>query len=296
MVAALSDHFHSTFPSTAKTIVGVINTAFKHLKSSFLLSLKGVAASADSPSHVTPSHGSTSSRPRSLRILPTPVQFPSLDNYVTQSQSQDTPAPSDVIPNTIDQPHHLDQQYIPESCLNQAPRRIEFDDLVRLRHNGEFLLCIPPTTRKDPKQLITAFEDTMDKMRSMILYDYRNNSTAAERKEYFESELKTRAVGRGGYDGHEFHVHVRVLAYPEHSLLEMDPIPESEKNHLLLPQTGVGITVQLIGYSPSAKTLLKLYDLALLQLYVPRPPGVKIYNDVKLRQFKDDEVVASDLS
>ena len=79
----------------------------------------------------------------------------------------------------------------------------------------------------------------MDKMRSMILYDHRNNSTAAERKEYYENELKTRAVGRGGRDGHEFHV--RVLAYPERSLLEMDPIPVSEKNHLLSPQTGVGI-------------------------------------------------------
>eukprot|EP00956_Cyclotella_meneghiniana_P033552 scaffold96912_cov61-Cyclotella_meneghiniana.AAC.3 len=84
----------------------------------------------------------------------------------------------------------------------------------------------------------------MDKMRNIILYDHMKNLTVAACNKYFESELKTRAVGRNGRDGHEFHV--RVLAYPERSLLEMDPIPKSEMNHLLLPQTGVGLTIQLI--------------------------------------------------
>ena len=291
MATALRDHLHSNFPSSSKTILGVINTAFKQLKSSFMQSLKGVAAS-DTPSHVTPSHGSTASRPPSSRVLPTPVQFPSLENYVTQSQ--DTPEPADDNADTIDQPHRMDQQYVPESCTNQAPQRIEFEDLVRLRHNDEFLLCIPPSTRKDPKPFVKACADTMDKMRNIILYDHMKNLTVAACNKYFESELKTRAVGRNGRDGHEFHV--RVLAYPERSLLEMDPIPKSEMNHLLLPQTGVGLTIQLIGYSLTAKTLLKFYDLALLQLYIRRSPGEQIYKDVKLRQSKNEELVAKDLS
>lgn len=75
-------------------------------------------------------------------------------------------------------------------------------------------------------------------------------------------------LGRNGRDGYEFHI--RVLAYPERSVSELDPIPTGEKNHLVLPQTGVGVPIQLIGYSPSAKTLLHLYDFALLELYVPR--------------------------
>eukprot|EP00956_Cyclotella_meneghiniana_P018746 scaffold31518_cov56-Cyclotella_meneghiniana.AAC.2 len=175
-------------------MLGVINTAFKHLKSSFLLSIKGVAAS-DTPQQVTPSLGSSNLRPRSLRQLQTPVLFPSLDNYVTQSQ--DAPEPDDGIVNSINQPHRLDQQYVPESCSNQAPRRIGVEDLVRLRHNDEFMLLIPPHTRKDPKPFFAACEDTMDKMRSIILYDHRNNSTVAERKEYYENELKTRTlIGR----------------------------------------------------------------------------------------------------
>ena len=141
MAVALSDHFHSTFKSPPKTILGVINTAFKHLKSSFLLSIKGVAAS-DTPQQVTPSRGSSNLRPRSLRQSQTPVLFPSLDNYVTQSQ--DASQSDDGIDNSINQPHRLDQQYVPESCSNQAPRRIGFEDLVRLRHNDEFMLLIPP--------------------------------------------------------------------------------------------------------------------------------------------------------
>lgn len=131
-------------------------------------------------------------------------------------------------------------------------------------------------------------------MRKMVLHDHRNSSSPASRQEYWESELQTRRVERNGMEGHEFHV--RVLTYPERSVLEMDPIPESEKNYLLLPQTGVGVTVQLIDYSPSAKVLLKLYDLALLELYVPRQAGEQIYQDIKLRQSKDDVVVANDLA
>ena len=38
------NNLYSSSVSSAKTVAGVINTAFKHLKTSFLLSLKRVAA------------------------------------------------------------------------------------------------------------------------------------------------------------------------------------------------------------------------------------------------------------
>ena len=41
--------------------------------------------------------------------------------------------------------------------------------------------------------------------------------------------------------------------------------------------------------------LLKLYDLALLELYVPIPIGQQVYDDVKLVNSKNDDV-ASDLA
>ena len=41
--------------------------------------------------------------------------------------------------------------------------------------------------------------------------------------------------------------------------------------------------------------LLKLYDLALLKLYVPIPIGQQVYDDVKLVNSKNDDV-ASDLA
>lgn len=78
-----------TYDSSAKTVAGVINTAFKHLKTSFLLSLKRVAAT-DVTSHESPALSSLLG-PSSLHSLPTSVHFPSLDNFVTQKQ--DLPKP-----------------------------------------------------------------------------------------------------------------------------------------------------------------------------------------------------------
>ena len=56
------------------------------------------------------------------------------------------------------------------------------------------------------------------------------------------------------------------------------------------------MTVQLLGYSPSANCLLKLYDLALLELYAPKLVGDPIYDDVNLVTSKNEEVVASNLA
>jgi len=124
---ALREHLHATFDTSAKTTGGVINTAFKQLKSSFMRSIKGVAAAVEnhrestasrhaaSPSrHVTPSRplGAAPSRPQ-----PSPVTFPSLDNYVTQSQvAFDTESSEDE--NAITQPHRLNQQYIVNTTIH----------------------------------------------------------------------------------------------------------------------------------------------------------------------------------
>lgn len=196
MADALTRHLHTTFDTSAKTVVGVINTAFKNLKSSFILLLKGVATA--NASHVTPSRSSLI-RPSSMRRLSSPVSFPSLENYVTQSQ--DSPD-SDADSNPINQPHRKDQQYIPFSCATQAPRRLTNSEIVRLRHNDQFILLIPPTTRKDPKSYSKVCKDTLDKMRKMVLHDHRNSSTPASRQEYWESELQTRRVERNGMEGH----------------------------------------------------------------------------------------------
>eukprot|EP00956_Cyclotella_meneghiniana_P025206 scaffold52127_cov78-Cyclotella_meneghiniana.AAC.1 len=287
MALALKDHFHATFPSTIKTISGVINTAFKHLKTSFFASLKGVSSAPSVPSNVTPSQSTPSqsiqqrslpSRSRTIvQSFPTPVPFPPMDNYVTHDTSA-AAADTVVDENPISQHHRLDQQYVAVSCANQAMRKLRFQDIVRLKHNDEFILFIPPMNKKkDPKAFYKACDDNLKKMRKIVMYDVRNTTTKAQRDRYWEAELQRRRVKRYGRFGHEFHV--RVLAYPERARMEYDPIAESEKNNLILPETGVGVTVQLIGYSPVANSLLKLFDLALLELYTPKAPDEPIYDE-----------------
>ena len=291
MAVALKNHLHDTFPSTTPTISGVIRNAFKHLKTSFFASLKGTSPVLT----VTPSTTSRHSRHSSNLPPPTPVSFPSMENYITQ----DTVISPDITPDDdpddiIDHPHRLDRRYTPVSCTNQALKRLRMDELVRLRHLDEVIILIPPSNRKDPKPFRKVCDATLNKMRNIVVYNYRNSTTAGAWKRYFEKELEHRRVDRNGHVGYEFHV--RVLAYPERARMELDPIPEGEKNNLLLAETGVGVTVQLLGYTPSANTLLKLYDLALLELYVRKPIAHQIYDDVKLVNSQKDDVVASDLA
>ena len=78
MSDALSNHFHKYHSTSAKTITGVVNTAHKHLKTSFHASIKGVPSSQSqstpNASFITPSMNR-----RSASHL-TPVTFPSLDD------------------------------------------------------------------------------------------------------------------------------------------------------------------------------------------------------------------------
>ena len=167
-------------------------------------------------------------------------------------------------------------------------------DIVRLRYHDKFTLFIPPTSKNDSAALKKARSGAMSQMRSIIVHDLRNTTTAAERDEFMIEELKRREVNRNGRVGHEFHL--RVLNYPERGALENDPILDGEMKHLLLPQTGVGLTVQLRGYSPAASVLMKLYDLALIEMYVPRLTGDCAYDTVALPKSKNDDVVAAVLS
>lgn len=62
----------------------------------------------------------------------------------------------------------------------------------------------------------------------------------------------------------------------------------------------MGLTVQLSGYSPITSILItmKLYDLALLELYlyVPRLNGECVYNPLSLPKSKNDDIVAAVLA
>ena len=252
MSDALTDHFHK-YHTSSKTITGVVNTAHKHLKTAFHASIKGVASSQSGTT--TEAASVTPSVTRRSASHVTPVTFPTLDD------ADDEPECS------IQQRHRLDQQYAKVSCGNQAMRRLRISELVRIGYREDFIVYIPPTNKNDPQPLRKAYDDAREKMKNMVLYDHKKNTTTAERDLYWERELKTRGVKKYGGVGHEFHV--RVHAYPERARLEMDPIPNSEMKHLLLPETGVGITLQLLGYSPTASTLFKLYS-KLLQSVPPK--------------------------
>ena len=140
----------------------------------------------------------------------TTVIFPLMENYITQDTET---SPDDDPGDIINQPHRMDQQYTPISCTTQALKRLRMGEIVRLRHNDEFILFIPPTTPKDPKPFSKACESVLNKMRNMVMHDYRNNTTSAACNKYFKKELEHRSVDRNGRVGHEFHV--RVLTYPE---------------------------------------------------------------------------------
>ena len=167
-------------------------------------------------------------------------------------------------------------------------------DVLRLRVNDEFILFVPPENKNNPDEMRSTREYILDRMRRMITQTFAKSTTKEERDVYFEQELKAREVEREGRVGHEFHV--RILAYPERDQMSIDRLPPHELNFLLNPQTGVGITVQLIGYNTTTSCLIKLHNIPFLEIYVPRNIGDSAYNEVKLSRSKTESVVATSVA
>jgi hypothetical protein len=92
--------------------------------------------------------------------------------------------------------------------------------------------------------------------------------------------------------GHKFHV--KVILYPERDEMSRSPMQCSEINYLLNPQTGTGLSVQLIGYSGSC--LLTLYHLPFVEVYTPRVDGESSYVQCGLTKSKKDGIHASFLA
>jgi hypothetical protein len=193
-----------------------------------------------------------------------------------------------VIP---DQSHFLDQLLIPVSSNMLPPKRLRISEILRLRVKDEFILFVPPENKNNPAEMCSTREYIIDRMQRMITQTFSKSTTAAEREAYFEEELKAREVEREGRVGHEFHV--RILSYPERDQMSVDRLPSHEINFLLNPKTGVGITVQLLGYNTTNACLIKLHNIPFLEFYVPRKIGDPAYNEVKISRSKTDNVVAT---
>ena len=167
-------------------------------------------------------------------------------------------------------------------------------DIVRLRVSDEFVLFIPPENKKSPLELKEAREYLLNRFKKIITHDFPKTTKPAQRESYWDSELRSREIARDGQVGYEFHV--KVISYPEHDEMSRSPMQRSEINYLLNPQTGVGLSLQLIGYAGSSSCLLKLYHLPFVEVYTPRADGESAYMQCGLTKSKKDDVRASFLA
>jgi hypothetical protein len=165
-------------------------------------------------------------------------------------------------------------------------------DIVRLRVSDEFVLFIPPENKKSPSELKETREQLLNRFKKIITYDFVNTTTPAKRESYWDAELLSRELPRDGQVGHEFHV--KVISYPERDQMSRSPMQGSEINYLLNPQTGVGLSVQLLGYSGTC--LIKLYHLPFVEVYIPRKEDEASYLQCGLTKSKKDDVRASHLA
>lgn len=116
-------------------------------------------------------------------------------------------------------------------------KRLRMKEIVRLRITDEFVLFLPPVTKKSPPEFKETREYLLNKFKRIITSSFMNTTTAAQREAYFESELRARAVTREGQIGYEFHV--KVISYPEREQMSIPGLPGSEINNLIDPDTGV---------------------------------------------------------
>ena len=134
----LMEYYHLVVgtASKAKSSVGVLNTAFRFLKSSFSLSLNplhaivSARANANINTLVSPSDDDGRYNKRGSGLCDSqnlsPVNFPDLDQYIDSE-------------NGSIQPHRLDNILVSKSVSNTAPRRMK---MLQILTTIRFLFAI----------------------------------------------------------------------------------------------------------------------------------------------------------
>ena len=140
---------------------GVANTAYKHLKSSFAKSLKGISKGFRTPAadvnSITPSHSNrprrSIERPLDVRLSPVPYRN---DEAIANRNASIIATP------------RLDECLVPLTAANRGMERLRSKDILRLRVGDQLTLVFPPTHPSN--------DDVTNKQRSDLLSRFKGSS------------------------------------------------------------------------------------------------------------------------
>ena len=269
------------------TPVGHIHKALRHLKTSYSLSLKTVAATP-SPSCVgLITSASTSPQPtaRSRDAPPRISLASSASNTVSISPVMSaavvaTPPPSTQNGATaVDAPvvGRLNHVFDPRSSRTLGMRRLPITEVVRLRRGDEVTVVVtssPPTSRADRVSASTnARRALLDGFGRVVVAALPCPlASRGDHDLHIDRNLGERTVDQADKPFFEFNI--RIANYPERALLALpDPLP-IDINHWLGADRA-GLNLELIGYDAAKRVLLQLSTLPCLQVYKSRDPGAQ---------------------
>eukprot|EP00956_Cyclotella_meneghiniana_P018450 scaffold30718_cov36-Cyclotella_meneghiniana.AAC.2 len=283
--AALCKRLLVISPPTAKTVRALLNTSHKHLKSSFSDSIGTSRAKSKTPDSQPPSTPAPSVVSRTCvtrstvapqtAFQPSPVKFPSDDDVVLDTEDDDV----------MNIPRYDDRQ-TPLTSKNYGVRRLSIDEFIRLGCEDEFVLYIPPTSTKDAPEVKAMREDILMQMKRIVMSPFQKSTTTEERDAGWKKHLERRQYNRDGNPGYDFVV--KVVSYPERSIMDRPSIPPSELKYLLNPVTKAGLTLELIGFGSAKSCHLKLLSIPFVEAYVPRKPDAPFLDDIAFTKSKDE--------
>ena len=155
---------------------------------------------------------------------------------------------------------------------------MSIEEFIRLGCEDEFVLFISPTFTKDPPEVKAMREDILMQMKCIVmsLSPFQKSTTTEECDAGWKKYLERRQYDRDGMPGYNFVV--KVVSYPECSIMDRPSIPPSKLKYLLNPATKAGLTLDLIGFGPAKSCHLKLLSIPFLEAYVPRKPDAPLFS------------------
>ena len=277
-------------PSRSSSETSITSMAFKELRSNFQAPLRGVRRSpsaeaapsaANEPPRPGVARGAATENSTGRPITPSPASTTTVPCRQLRSASASANRSAVSVSSTAsvgrnnfrvaDRAH---QEMQPVTTTATPMRRLQYSEFVRLNIGSRFTIVVPPSDRYDNDEAKKGRAAFLASARRLVLHG-RGKLSADEREEFWQEELSSRTITRGGKEYHEFHVVVR--SFPERDVLEETNLPDSLVKNVL--KIGAGLLVDVRGLDRATSLLIKLNRAPYLEFFQVRESGDSFIDD-----------------
>ena len=298
MAKLLSDiqyDYHRLKPMPV-TAMGNINTAAKHLKTTFTGSTKGTKKSKLRASNGADSTSQFNTPRRGVSVTP-PAHHDAAPELNARSSSRiacySRKSASPSVHASTEVAARLDTAHVNLSSTNHGTKKLTIREILSMRRTDQFTLVLPPINSKVVADARDARDDVIRAFDSIIIACSPPGLDADGILSFMNRERAEQTISQEGKEVVEYNVRIR--SYAERDKLHEEELTKPQLEYMIGPG-GNGILLELLGHGHAVTALLKFRQLPYIEAYVPRMPDDPFLDpSYEFSQSQSDESILDEL-